>query len=490
MAGFEREVKSRTLGFSPHLTFQQYEDGYYTPATDWREFSEKIIKDEEVTSAYGMIEDYIILDFEGRQVPGQFRAIDTESEEQIKELDNLVDKEKYGGDGLLGYDSEAIVSSEVSEQLGLIVGSEINLYSARNFQEVFKVYNAADREAASVEFAEVIELMRTDLQGSLRQTADADIINNDIRERIIGQMELFAEEDIRSVEKEKFAEMQLVLEAGVASGEQEWSLPLSSVEKIHSLFEELESIDLEEADNAALRDLKEVVLPRTVRVRGIYQSSKQTRSPALFIPLEIGQEMIGFDDEVQFIGVRIDDAYKANIASERLNAELKGKWISRTWMDDFGTFFALIKRERLMMRFVLSFVFLNAAFSFGAVMLTVTLQKRQEIGVMKALGATSWQIIRVFLYQGCFIGGMGGLLGTGLAFLVLAKRKAIQQALDAIGQNPFPADFHGMDVIPAQVIPSDVILMNVVAFLACAFAATVPAIIAARVDPAKSLRAL
>ena len=123
-------------------------------------------------------------------------------------------------------------------------------------------------------------------------------------------------------------------------------------------------------------------------------------------------------------------------------------------------------------------------------MFTVTLQKKQEIGVMKALGALPSQIVKIFLYQGMVIGVIGGVLGICAGLLVIANRAAIQKFLAGLGFDPFPAEFHGINSIPAYVNPLEVTVIALLAFILSSLAGLVPAIAAARQDAARSLRNL
>jgi lipoprotein-releasing system permease protein len=125
-----------------------------------------------------------------------------------------------------------------------------------------------------------------------------------------------------------------------------------------------------------------------------------------------------------------------------------------------------------------------------AVMFTVTIQKRREIGVMKALGAAPGQIVGVFVYQGMILGFLGALLGAGLGLLVIRFRGGIQGLFRTFGFDPFPKSFHGFEVLPAHVNPVEIAIIAVCAFILCAIAAFVPAFFAARSDAAKSLRNL
>ena len=152
--------------------------------------------------------------------------------------------------------------------------------------------------------------------------------------------------------------------------------------------------------------------------------------------------------------------------------------------------FQLVKTEKVMMSFALSFITILSAFSITAVMYTVTIQKRQEIGVMKALGARPSQIVRVFLYQGIIVGIAGSLTGLALGLLAVHYRGLIVQLLRGIGIDPFPPEFHGMSELPARIIPEQITVIFIVAVILCIIAALIPALTAAFRDPAKSLRNL
>ena len=143
-----------------------------------------------------------------------------------------------------------------------------------------------------------------------------------------------------------------------------------------------------------------------------------------------------------------------------------------------------------MMSFVLSFISLISAFCIMAVMFTVSIQRKKEIAVMMALGATPFQVVRVFLWQGVIIGFMGALLGVGLGLLVLEYRMQIQGFLAGIGFAPFPVAFHGTANIPVVIDWAELAWQAVKAFVMVVVASIIPALITARQDPARSLRSM
>src|SRR5208282_6857635 len=92
---------------------------------------------------------------------------------------------------------------------------------------------------------------------------------------------------------------------------------------------------------------------------------------------------------------------------------------AQTWMDRNQDRFDAIRIERTVMFFILMFIVIVAAFGIMSTLITVTVQKTREIGVMKALGAASGKILRIFLLQGFIVGVFGVAIGIGLGLLTV-----------------------------------------------------------------------
>jgi lipoprotein-releasing system permease protein len=210
----------------------------------------------------------------------------------------------------------------------------------------------------------------------------------------------------------------------------------------------------------------------------------------ILVPLEIGQDLYELGTDVHGLSVELDDPFIADIVNrESINEIIPTGWQSQTWIERNKQLFATIRNERGMMYFVLFFIILVAAFSTMNTMITVTVQKRHEIGVMKALGAKISQIVGVFIGQGLIVGFIGSISGLAAGSLVLYYRNAIRGILSKnLGVEIFPEEMYGVAEIPAQIIPSDITIICLGAFVLCTLAALPPAYMVARLDPAKALR--
>lgn len=255
-------------------------------------------------------------------------------------------------------------------------------------------------------------------------------------------------------------------------------------------FAMLQNSDASVMDGEILKGLKSLVLPKEAVLVGVYSGSQMAVTPDVFMPLPLSQGLAGLGNQVQGVAVRLEETDNAEAIAEEIRAELGLDFQIETWGDQYQAFFALIKQQRVMMYFALSFIVLVSAFSMMAVMFTVTIQKRREIGVMKALGAAPGQIVRVFLYQGMLLGFLGAVLGVVLGRVVIHFRGSVQEAMRLVGFDPFSSQLTGFQVLPAYNDLREQLLIGFFAFVLCSLAALVPAFFAARSDAAKSLRNL
>lgn len=489
MAGFEREVKKRLLGFSPHATVYFMPDGEPRVINDWEEMVERLEKVEGVEEAYAQMRDFTLLEYGREIVPVEFHAIDTTNESQMEALEELIDKEKYGGTAQMGLGEKVVVSEPFAKRLGLVVGDLVQLYSARNLNELSRTYQLTDRDPAAVEFADEISAIIGDLRTIMTVAGGKESFKFEELKGVYERILDIYHAEIRPGERELIAQITEVLNSGEKDETEALRLlEAGSVSKVEALFGELGELDMEKEDARVLKDLREVVLPKDLEVIGIFKASDRVLHPSLFVPLPTGQELKGLEGGVEAIGVRVVDPYKVEDPAAGLVQVLSPNWRVITWKQQNEAFVKLIATERAMMYFALSFIILVAAFCMMAVMFTVTIQKKQEIGVMKALGAIPSQIVSVFLYQGMIIGFFGSLLGVGLGLLVIRFREPIHNFFKSIGFDFFPSDFQNMDKLPAHVNPVEVVAIAGGAFILCSLGAYIPARLASRRDAARSLR--
>jgi len=237
-------------------------------------------------------------------------------------------------------------------------------------------------------------------------------------------------------------------------------------------------------------ELREMILPLELTVTGIFESGRYLYdSEFLLVPLHIGQEIYGLADGVHGLTIKTVHPYQAAAVRENIAQVADPGLRLSTWMDMNRELFEAIHMERNVMFFILLFIVIVAAFGIMNTLITVTVQKTREIGILKALGARTGQIIGVFVGQGIVVGIFGTLIGLATGIWLVQYRNQVSQWLSGVmGIEIFPQSIYQFSEIPAEIVPSDIAIICASAFLICTVAAVIPAWFAARMDPVKALR--
>ena len=497
-SGLERDVKARLLGFSPHVLLSHYELGAEgSEMKDWHAVAKKAEELPYVESASAYIADNVILDVGSWQKPVFFHGVDTSSPAQVEGLERMLDKADHPKSSAdMGMDDLVVVSSTLVDGfrrsgMNLGVGDTIRLYSTRNFEQVMQAYKSTEDNVVHLQYPEEWTGISEGLKDGWKTTDNQLSFPAEKLQNIYDMLDGIRHSTIRPPEEKIIADILIAIEEGkLDEAKGIYTFPESAKETITQKLTLLGSSDREKMDNEVYKNLKSIIFPKDAKIIGVYKASQMANTPDVFVPLHLAQNLAGLDNSVQGISLRLTNANDSEKAAAEARKLLGPEWLVTTWGDQYQAFFSLINQQRAMMYFALSFIVLVSAFSMMAVMFTVTIQKRREIGVMKALGAAPSQIVRVFLYQGMILGVFGSILGVVLGRVVIHFRGGIQAALRSVGFDPFAANFTGFGILPAHNDPLEQAMFALMGFILCSLAALVPAFFAARSDAAKSLRNL
>jgi len=283
--------------------------------------------------------------------------------------------------------------------------------------------------------------------------------------------------------------IELARKLGVSVGDKVTIYSPGNLGQVLDSIKKLENATGEE-EKKAIDELRDVILPKDLTVSGIFETGHYLHdSEFLLVPVYVGQELYGLGDALHGITVKTDNPYGAERVKEAIQQLLEPPQYAQTWIDMNRQYFEAVRLERTVMFFLLFFIVIVAAFGIMSTLITVTVQKRHEIGIVKALGANIAQIIWVFLGQGTIVGLFGTVTGLGLGMTLIRYRNEFSRWLaSTLHIEIFPREVYQFSSIPAEVIPHDVAIICISAFLICSFAALIPAYFAARLDPVKALR--
>jgi lipoprotein-releasing system permease protein len=239
--------------------------------------------------------------------------------------------------------------------------------------------------------------------------------------------------------------------------------------------------------HAAYKDIK--LHAQEIILQGYTRS--ETAGAYGYTTLETAQQIFGLGENVHGVLIELKQPGEVKEVIKRFTAAgiIPAGWSASLWTDAGDARLAAMSNERVMMGIVLMIIFVVAAFSVMNTTITVTTQKRREIGVLTALGSRQSQIIGIFVAQAAFVGTLGTLTGLGLSSLVLWLRDDIRMGIAILsGGNADASSGMFLATIPAQIEPWFILATCLGAISLCLLAALPPAWLAARVDPAVALR--
>ncbi len=224
-------------------------------------------------------------------------------------------------------------------------------------------------------------------------------------------------------------------------------------------------------------------IAKQFRVIAVFEAGfDQYDSKLVYTDLYEAQAFYEQGDSVTGVEAKVDDIeHAADIAKEVDKILANGVYHTMDWRElNHGLFTALLIQQ-IAMSVVLTLIIVVAAFTVIATLIMVVLDKKKEIALLKAIGASDDAILRVFLYQGGIIGVVGTALGLGIGWVGC-------KALAAYG---FPLDpkVYFISKLPVNIRPTEFLITGFVAIIICLIATIFPALYAARLRPSDGLRA-
>jgi lipoprotein-releasing system permease protein len=231
-----------------------------------------------------------------------------------------------------------------------------------------------------------------------------------------------------------------------------------------------------------LTPMGQVPKSKLFQVVGIVQSGMYEYDNTLaYISLTAAQQFLGIGDTVSGIEVKVTDIYQARQLAESLRSHLGLPYWVRDWMQMNRNLFSALKLEKVVMFIILTLIILVAAFNIVSSLIMLVMEKTRDIAILKAMGATTTSIRKIFVMEGFLIGTSGTLLGLLGGFTLCSLLKKYQFI-------ELPRDVYYISTLPVKMELLDVGMIALAAILISLVATLYPSRQAAKLDPAEALR--
>jgi lipoprotein-releasing system permease protein len=221
---------------------------------------------------------------------------------------------------------------------------------------------------------------------------------------------------------------------------------------------------------------------RPLRVVAIFEIGLYEYDAALaYTSIATAQQFAELGGRVSGIEVRLADVYQARRVSRELGSTLGLPYWTRDWTEMNRNLFSAIQLEKTAMFVILTLIICVAAFAIISHLILMVAEKRREIGVLCALGASSRSITLIFMGEGVLIGLVGTTIGTLLGVVI----GFVQDRYHVV---KIPGDVYQLSELPMKMHPPELVLIAVAALVLSFLATLYPSRQAARLRPVEVLR--
>ena len=201
---------------------------------------------------------------------------------------------------------------------------------------------------------------------------------------------------------------------------------------------------------------------------------KDLNRRTVLIPLRSAQSLLAVPGGATVIDMQVNDVWKADAVARTLRARYD--YDIESWQDTNAQLLSALNAQSASTAVIRAVVLVVVVLGIASVLVVSVVQKRKEIGILRAMGTTRGQVLRVFLLQGALVGAVGSVLGVLLSWLLIVVFTAFVRGED------------GGPLFPIVLGWSDVLSATVTATICGVLAAMAPARRAAAMDPAQAIR--
>ena len=198
-------------------------------------------------------------------------------------------------------------------------------------------------------------------------------------------------------------------------------------------------------------------------------------------------KLLQLPDGVTGYHLMLHDPMQAPLVRERLAPELPYGVYASDWSVDNASYFSAVQTEKNAMFIILCLIVMVAAFGLLSSMYMVVTEKRRDIAILRTMGMTRRQIGQIFLTQGLTFGAVGTVLGVGLGILIAINVPAIMAFLERHTGYALPAQMYFINELPAKLDPAVISGISIVTLIMTLLFSVIPALMAARTEPARAL---
>lgn len=218
------------------------------------------------------------------------------------------------------------------------------------------------------------------------------------------------------------------------------------------------------------------------RVAGIFRSGLfEYDSTWIYVDFNTATALTDKDHAALVMSVQVHDADNVKQVAADVSKTLGNAYTIVDWQQANQPLFAALALERRMGLFIIGLIIAIATLNITTMLILVVAERRRDIAILNALGATRLGVMLLFIIEGAVVGAVGAIAGVlvGIGACFIGNHYKLVS---------LPADVYSISNVPLINKPTEILLAASIAFLLCVLATIYPARAASRMRPAEALR--
>ena len=221
---------------------------------------------------------------------------------------------------------------------------------------------------------------------------------------------------------------------------------------------------------------------RRVRVAGIFRSGLfEYDSTWIYVAFDTATNLAGNNHAASVMSVQVSDADNVKQVAAAVAQAVGNGYTTIDWQQANQPLFAALALERRMGLFVIGLIIAIGTLNITTMLILVVVERRRDIAILNALGATRTGVMLLFIIEGAVVGAIGAVAGVLLGFLACFIGNHFKLV-------SLPADVYSISNVPLIARPSEMLLAASIAFALSVLATIYPARAASRLRPVEALR--
>ena len=221
---------------------------------------------------------------------------------------------------------------------------------------------------------------------------------------------------------------------------------------------------------------------RRVRTAGIFRSGLfEYDSTWIYVAFDKAIALAGDNHAASVMSIQVRDPDNVKQVVANVSNTLGNSYTLVDWQQANQPLFAALALERRMGLFIIGLIIAIAALNITTMLILVVVERRRDIAILNALGATRTGVMLLFVIEGAVVGAIGAIGGVvvGLAACFIGNYYKIVS---------LPADVYSISNVPLITKPTEMLLAALIAFALSVLATIYPARAASRLRPVEALR--